>query len=255
MSTSNVFNHFLALLLLAIPTLQSTTAQADSFKSPDRVISVSGSARASVEPDQVSVRFGVETQEENSALALAANSDLMESVISAIQKAGIKSKEISTSQFSIQAVYENQVDQSSKQRRQVLTGYRVSNVLQVETAKLDLVADIIDSAVEAGVNRVDGVQFQLSLERMSELKERLIAQAVMNARSRAELALSPLGYQISGVRDMSINDFVSPMPSYAENARMEMAMSAPTQIFSSEQDVTSTVNVTFLIEKTDNQGN
>ena len=255
MSKSTVLNHFLTLFLLVAPVMHATTAQADSHKTLDRVISVSGSAQASVEPDQVSVRFGVETQDQTSSMALAANAELMKSVIDAIQKAGIASKEISTSQFSIQAVYESQIDQSNKQHRQVLTGYRVSNVLQVETGKLDLVAGIIDSAVEAGVNRVDGVQFQLSAERMSDLKERLIAQAVTNARSRAELALTPLGYQISGVRDMSINDFVSPMPRYGEGARMEMAMAAPTQIFSSEQDVTSTVNVTFLIEKTDRQDN
>lgn len=249
MIKSKVFVRFMAALVPMALLIHASAANAGSPEIPDRVISVSGSAMASVEPDQVSVSFGVESQEKTSALALSANAALMDSVIKAIQKAGITRKEIATSQFSIHAVYENLPDPSSNQRRQVLTGYRVSNVLHVETAKLDLVAGIIDSAVEAGVNRVDGVQFQLSLDRLSDLKERLLEQAVVNARSRAELALTPLGYRISGVRDMSINDFVTPMARLADGARMEMAMAAPTQIFSSEQDVSSTVNVTFLIEK------
>jgi uncharacterized protein YggE len=215
----------------------------------DKVISVAGSAMASTEPDLVTVRFGVETQKPTSSEALPANADLMAKVVHALQLAGIDKDEISTSRFNIQAVYDSQQDKASGRRTQVLAGYRVSNMIAVETAKLDLVASIIDSAVASGVNRVDGVQFTLSPGVLAELKDQLIERAVLDARSKAEKALAPLGYVITGVRDMSLSDFSAPAPMYADTARVEMMHSAPTQIFASDQDVRTAVQVTFLIGK------
>jgi len=106
---------------------------------------------------------------------------------------------------------------------------------------------VIDRAVEAGVNRVDGVQFMLSPAVLADLKDRLIGEAVRNARQRAELALAPLDHVIIGVKSMSLADFSAPAPMMADAGRLEMARSAPTQIFASDQDVRTNVQVTFLI--------
>ena len=132
-------------------------------------------------------------------------------------------------------------------RTQILAGYRVSNIIHVESHKLDLVAAMIDTAVGAGVNRVEGVRFSLSGAVLADLREGLIEQAVLNARSKAEKALAPLNYVITGVKEISLSNFSSPPPVYADSRRLEMAMSAPTQIFASDQDVRSMVNVSFLI--------
>ena len=214
-----------------------------------QVISVTGSATATTEPDLVNVRFGVEIRRDTSQEALTANAGLVQKIVQSLRKAGIEEEEISTSRFNIQAVYESEQDRVTGRRSNVLAGYQVNNMLQVETSKLDRVAVIIDSAVAAGVNRVDGVQFLLSQEVLTRLKDQLIERAVLNARAKAELALAPLNYVISGVRDMSLSDFSAPPPMYADVARMEMVRSAPTQIFSSDQNVQTSVNVTFLIAK------
>ena len=82
---------------------------------------------------------------------------------------------------------------------------------------------------------------------MANLKDTLIEQAVLNARAKAQKALAPLEHKITGVRNISLADFSNPSPMYANAQRLEMARSAPTQIFASDQDVRTTVNVTFLI--------
>jgi uncharacterized protein YggE len=220
-----------------------------------KTLTVSGSAVASREPDRVTVRFGVETQQMTSAAALSANAKTIQSVVHALEKAGIAKDEISTSRFSIQAVYDNQQDRQTGRRSQVLTGYRVSNMLSVETDKLERVAAIIDSAVEAGVNRVDGVQFSLAPEVLADLKEQLIGLAVENARAKAKLALAPLNHVITGVQNVSLADFSAPAPMLASGMAMEMTRSAPTQIFSSDQEVRTSVQVTFLIGDGATSGN
>ena len=239
------------IALLMISSLLSMAAAgpaaASHHAASEKIISVNGSATATAEPDRVVVRFGVETQKESSSEALTANAELMKNVVRALDKAGIDEDEISTSGFNIQAIYDSQQDRNSGRRTQVLAGYRVSNIVAVETAKLDLVAEVIDGTVAAGVNRVDGVQFMLSREVMARLKDELIEQAVLNARTKAEKALAPLGHVITGVKNVSLADFAMPSPMYADAGRMEMARSAPTQIFASDQDVRTSVQVTFLI--------
>lgn len=213
----------------------------------DKTISVTGTATSSVAPDLVSVRFGVEVQGKTAGLALATNSEFMAQVVEAILQAGISEQEISTSQFSIYPVYEHHKDRASGAQNQVLVGYRVSNMLAVETGKLDLAAAIIDSAVDAGVNRIDRVFFSLSPEVRDRLKDEMIEAAVLNARDKAEKALAPLGHVISGVKQVTLSEFAAPAPMYAASARMEMAAAAPTQVFADQQEVKTTVNVTFLI--------
>ena len=222
-----------------------------SFPSREKTISVTGMATASFKPDQLNVSFGVETQEKTAKEALDANSVAMDTVISAIKDAGISESEIGTSSFNIYPVYDSYEDKLTGRWTQELIGYRVSNIVLVETKKLDSAADIIDNAVNAGVNRVDSVYFSLSPASHQKLKDDLLEKAVTNAKYRAEKALSPLDHTIIGVKMVSLDEFAIPYPtpSYKAFASYDMPESAraPTPIFSSDQDVSTTANVVFII--------
>lgn len=219
------------------------------FPSREKVISVTGNAISSVDPDLANISFGVEIQEKTARDALAANSELMNKVIASIKEVGISDSEISTSQFNIYPVYDNYQEKETGKYTQELVGYRVSNIVNVKTEKLDSVAAIIDSAVSAGVNRVDSVFFSLSPEVYSKLKDELLEKAILNAKSKAEMALSPLNYKIIGVKEISLSEFSMPYPTpmydMAYGAMEKSA--APTPIFSSNQDVSTSANVVFLI--------
>ncbi len=247
-------NAVLFTFIIAVAVASGANAADQSSATTQRTITVSGNALAQVAPDLVTVRFGVEVQKKTTRAALSANAETMQEVINALRLAGINEDEIGTSQFNIQAVYDSQEDPGTGRRTQILAGYRVNNIIYVESHRLDLVAVIIDTAVGAGVNRVEGVRFSLSPPVLAELREGLIEQAVLNARSKAEKALAPLNYSITGVQTMSLSDVSSRPPVYAESRQFDMAMSAPTQIFASNQDVRSTVNVTFLIGEASQSG-
>ena len=223
------------------------------FPSREKVISVTGVATASVDPDLLVITFGIETQEKTAKEAFASNSESMNAIVSAVKSLGISDDELSTSQLNIYPVYESYRD-SNDRYRQELVGYRVTNTLSVETSQLDSAADIIDGAVSAGANRVDSVYFTLAPETQLQIKDDLLEQAVINAKTKAENALSPLDHKIIGVKAISLSEFgmPSPMPIYAdfamaESADMGFAKSASAPIFSSEQDVRTTATVVFLI--------
>ena len=239
-----------SVTMSAISATPNVNAQeVTPFPSREKVIYVTGSAISSVEPDLVNISFGVETQEKTASEALATNSELMNKVIAAIKQVGITDSEISTSQFNIYPVYDNYQEKETGRYTQELVGYRVSNIVNVKTEKLDSVAAIIDSAVGAGVNRVDSVFFSLSPEVYSKLKDDLLEKAILNAKSKAEMALSPLNYKIIGVKEISLSEFSIPYPTpmydMAYGAMEKSA--APTPIFSSDQDVSTSANVVFLI--------
>ena len=239
-----------SVTMSAISVAPNANAQeVTPFPSREKVISVTGNAISSVDPDLVNISFGVEIQEKTARDALAANSELMNKVIDAIKQVGISDSELSTSQFNIYPVYDNYQEKETGKYIQELVGYRVSNIINVKTEKLDSVASIIDSAVSAGVNRVDNVFFSLSPEVYSKLKDDLLEKAILNAKSKAEMALSPLNYKIIGVKEISLSEFSIPYstPMYDMAYGAMEKSSAPTPIFSSDQDVSTSANVVFLI--------
>lgn len=219
--------------------------------SREKIITVTGSATTSVDPNLLNINFGVEVEAKTAKEAISINSAAMMAVVDAIKKLGISEDEISTSSFTIYPVYDNQVDpKTGVYIRSELTGYKVSNILSVKTGKLNMAGSIIDAAVDAGANRVDSVYYSLSPEKQLTVQDELIEKAVLNAKSKAEKALTPLDQKIIGVKMVSMSDFGYPPPPipyyggfYAETAALDKS----TPVFSSDQDVTTTVNVTFLI--------
>ncbi|MEX0656455.1 MAG: SIMPL domain-containing protein [Nitrosopumilaceae archaeon] len=240
----------LAFAIILVPQEKQATAQEITpFPSREKIISVTGTATTSVEPDLLRVQFGVETQEKTAKAALEANSSQMTAIVEAIKKIGITEDDLSTSSLNIYPVYDSYQDKLTGRYTQELIGYRVSNILMVETSQLSLAADIIDSAVAAGANRVDSVYFTLSPEKQLEVNDDLISQAVLNAKSKAEKALAPLDHKIIGVKAVSLSEFgmPPPIPYYDASYNEGAALKASTPVFSSDQEVSTTANVIFVI--------
>lgn len=216
---------------------------------PQNTISVTGSATTSVTPDLVNIQLGVDTQATTAQDAMSKNAQAMNSTASAIQGLGIASSEISTTDFTIQPVYNNTGPYPpNNEYRSEFVGYKVSNTLLIKTSNLALAGKILDTAVGAGSNRVDSVSFSLSPAKRQDVQNSLLNNAILDAQSRAQKALTPLGQKIVGVKSVNLSEFrvPEPMPVYTAKA-MVATPSVQTPIFTSNQDITTTVDVTFLI--------
>jgi len=220
-----------------------------SSTTSEKTITVTGTAATSISPDIVTLQFGVDSEAKTAQDAISENSQVMDSVVTAVTGLGITKDEISTASFSIYPVYNYSVpDPYTGIQKTILTGYKASNTLFVKTNKLSLTGKIIDSAVGAGTNRVDSVSFSLSPTLQQSAQNDLISKAVVDAKSKAEKALDPLGKKIVGVKTVNLSNFnvPPPRPMYYAGA-MQNSVAKDTQIFSSDQDVTTTADVTFLI--------
>jgi len=219
----------------------------EKYDPSQNTISVSGSATASSEPDTLIVVLGVDSEAKTANESLSQNSNSLNAVISSLTNSGISEDDIQTSNFRIYPLY----DFSDSKDKQILIGYRVSNMLSIQTDKIDSAGNVIDIAVSSGANRVDNVSFQLSDEKSQKISDDLIANAILDATQKAEKALVPLKQQIVGVKTVVIHDNVmpfygSPMRASFDGMAMESSMkSAP--IISGDEEIRTDVSVVFYI--------
>lgn len=218
-------------------------------------LSTSGTATTKIRPDKFTVTVGVETSGTTAQEAASENADLTAKVIAALKELGITDEQISTSYYSLYPIY-RPVDKPCIEiyppppecQSQQITGYRASNSVNVT---LDADGDVeageaIDAAIEAGANNVSGVYFFVSQERQDQVRDSLIADAIASVRHRADVAAQALGMQVSGVKSVNLNDVYFPILYRS----FEASQTAGTPILPGEQEVSSTVSVTFYLGAT-----
>jgi uncharacterized protein YggE len=215
----------------------------------EQTISVSGSSTISSNPDTLIIVLGVESEAKTANDSLSQNSDSLNSVISALNNSGISEDDIQTSNFSIYPLYDS-IKDSDGNWQQILNGYRVSNILLIQTDKINSAGDIIDAAVSSGANRVDNISFQLSDDKLQKISDDLIANAIIDATQKAEKALVPLNQKIVGVKSVVIHDnaipyYDSPMRASFDGFAESSMKSAP--IMSGDEEITTNVSVVFYI--------
>ena len=218
------------------------------------VVSTSGTATVKVTPDKVSVTVGVETQAGTASEAAEQNAELMNKVIAALKELGIAEDQISTNWYSVYPVYgtvepltmciEIYPVPPECQSRTEIVGYKASNSVTVTMDADEDVGAVIDGAIAAGANNVNGAYFFVSEERQQEIRDGLIKEAIDNARSRAAIAAGAVGMSIDGVKSISLNDVYFPVI-YKDLAQSAVGGSTP--IVPGQQEISQSVQVVFIM--------
>lgn len=234
------------LLLLPIVSVPALSQQTQVVMEQPTVV-VSGMGDVEVAPDLAEISLAVDTQEPTARAAGDANARLMERVIQALVQAGVPREDIETRGYTIFPEYIHRPDAEPQIR-----GYRATNLVVVKTTELDRVGALIDTALTAGANRVDGVSF--SLRDPAAAQAVALKEAVERARRSAEAIAEALGVRLGRVMQASsISDPVRPVPIMAmgmRKERMEMADAggAEPPIQPGRQTVTAMVTVVYQIE-------
>lgn len=157
----------------------------------DRTISVNGSGSVRARPDLAIIDLGVTVWNEAAATAMANSREKLALVLKVLTEAGIDSKDIVTSDFSIRR--ENvrpEIRSSSAVERFV-----VRNLVQVTVRDIDLAGHLIDELIESGANEVRGIRFALQddAEVSSQARELAAADARTKAQHLATLHKARLG--------------------------------------------------------------
>lgn len=146
-------------------------------QTPTRVASITavGSASVSVTPDMARVDVGVATQAATAQDATQQNAAQAGAVITALQTLLGTNASIKTISYSVSPVYNN----PGAGQNSVIIGYMVTNIVEATLTDLTQVGKVIDTAIQSGANRVQGISFGLQDNTAS------VAQALKLAASRA----------------------------------------------------------------------
>jgi hypothetical protein len=161
--------------------------------SPQARIVVTGEGTVSVAPDSALLTSGATTRAKTVRDATSANSKTMAAVTAALLDAGIAEKDIQTSRFSVQPVYAS----AQPGTEQKLTGFSVSNEVNVTIRQIGKVGDVLDRVIAAGATDVGGVEFLHS--DIAKLLDQARSAAVADARRKAELYAQASGVDLGAV--------------------------------------------------------
>lgn len=218
------------LVAAAIAGVAQPSLGRSATPSTSSTITVTGNATVDATPDQASFGFGVTTNGLTAAEALSRNASRARTIIEALKKAGVGSSDIQTAQVSLWP------QTSSNGTR--ITGYQASNSVQV-TAALGKSGSLVDAAVRAGANNVDGPS--LDAADKSALYNRALKQALVEAKQKAQAIASATGLTLGAALKVREGGALTPIV-YGE-ALAARATAVP--IEAGTQKIEASVTVTY----------
>jgi uncharacterized protein len=207
-------------------------------QAPEARIVVTGEGSISVTPNYAQITGGVTTRGKTVKEGVDTNSKLMVAIIAALKDAGIAEKDIQTVRFSIQPVYAPQEPHTGPK----LSGYSISNQVNVTIREIGKVGDVLDRVVAAGATEVGNVSFLVS--DTSKALDQAREAAIADARRKAEVYAKASGVRLGRVEWIT-EDTGSGPPA----PMMPRAVAAPVPIVSGEDTLRVRVTVGFDIAR------
>jgi uncharacterized protein len=154
-------------------------------------VSVIGEAETSVAPDQVSFTLEIVTANKDLAPAKQSNDAAAERTLTIAKSFNISPDDIQTDSLTVTPKYTGEKDPRGSR---VLIGYEVTKRVNITLKELAKIDAFLSRVIEAGVNRIVGINIENS--QFQKYQEQVRAAAVANARSRAAAYAKQLGQTI-----------------------------------------------------------
>ena len=177
-------------------------------------MTLTGQGQVTAVPNIAVIHLGVLTTGENLVNIQSENAQIAQSIIQALQRMSIS--DIKTFQYTIDKIYDYE------NGRQVDRGYSVRNILEIRTSNLDMVGNIIDTAVNLGANVVDLISFDVS--NREYYYQQALNIAVMNAIQKSKSISMNLGIPTDPVPTHIVENSVAPIQPFY---RQELAATTP----------------------------
>jgi uncharacterized protein YggE len=187
--------------------------------------------------------LGVQTEAEEAATALTENNQLMQALVDELKDAGIAEDDIQTQVVRLNARYEESTTVGGERE---LVGYAAINVVEARVREINTVGNILDAAVQAGGNRIEGIRFEISDP--SAYLEQAREAAWNDARQKAEQLTNLAGAELGDVLTINESGGV-PRPIAERPAMVEAAAAVPVEPGSQTIEVNLQVSWSLIGEE------
>ncbi len=215
-----------------------------NLSSQQEGIWVNGEGKVNAVPDIATLSLGIEAEEKTVAEAQAQASVAMDRIMDALKDNGVAEKDIQTQYFNIYRV----TRWDPETQNEVVTGYRVTNMVTVKIRRIDKVGTIIDAVVKAGgdLTRINNVGF--SVDDPSPYYKEARAEAMVDAKTKANYLAELAGVSLGKPTYISESSYyIPPVRSdiYYKGTEAEVA---ETSISPGELEITVNVQIAYDIK-------
>ena len=204
---------------------------------------VQGGGTVFMPAEQVRITLGVNKSGEDMTELQADVNTTINAIVAALEEAGLEETAISTAYIYIYPVYDYEVTPEE------IVGYRINNLLAIETSDLDNIGNYIDLAFEAGANTFDNIQFTAKDD--SEAQKLALELAVKNAAGKAEVIAAASGKTLGDIiviEDVTQNNYYY-YEEAANGARAYAkamdAVAAVTTVRASQVSITASIRIEY----------
>jgi len=231
---SLIFRFCVAWLLVAGPVLADDA----------HTITVTGNGIATVTPDLARVQLSVVERSASVATAQQAAAAVTAAVLALTDKLGIAREQVDTTGAAVRPEYRWNRDTETQE----LIGYLAERSIEVELRKLDMLGQLVEGAVQAGVNNVQPPMLDSTQRR--ETYRAALTLAAQDARANATVLAKALDARLGEVVLVSAMEggYPPPQPLRRMQADMAMAESAPQSYNAGDIRFEATLTVVFALQ-------
>lgn len=222
-------------------------------KDTPSTISVTGDADVFAAPDIATISFTARGVGSTTKIAQTKESELVNKAIAYLKGKGIDAKDIKTSNYYAQPKYDYSsgpcVNGYCPTNQPKIVGYEANQTVDVKVRDVDTVGDLLTGLGEQGITEVSGPNF--SIENEDGLKDQARAEAIKEARAKAEVLARDLGVHIVRVVNFQeSNGGYYPMTAMYSKDAMNQSAGAPApsaEIPAGQNKITSNVTISYEI--------
>lgn len=225
-------------------TLNAGTAMAElqSAQAVGPTVTVNGAGTVYQQPEQAVIMLGVQEYASSVVDAQSVVNEKINAVTQALTEAEIPREDISVGYLSIYSNYDYNTSPAT------IVGYTAQHQLVVKVSDIARAGEIIDIALKAGANQLDGINF--AMKDNTNAYRQALELAISDAASKAETAAASYGKKLGRLVLMTED------PNYGygsydrglyAKAEAEDASSGynPTEVVAGDLSIAASINATY----------
>ena len=193
-------------LALTVVRPSGAAAQSSPPAGSSGTVTVTGQSTLSVPPTEAQITVGVQLNAATASGAMADDAQAVGAIVKALEGAGVPRADLQTENYNLNPNESNPTGNEAPR----IVDYTISDQIQVTATDLNDVGRLIDIAVKAGANTVNGVNFTVKNPNalLEQANDSALAQAHAQALSLARAAGEHLGALVS----LNVSQNSGPLP-------------------------------------------
>lgn len=203
------------------------------------LFSVSGESKATGIPDTALLSIGVTKTGSTVAIAQNETNTAANKIIEDLKKLGIAEKNIKTTNYSVNPNYD------FSRGAQNITGYTVTQTLEINITPIDVANKAIDAATADGANLVGGITFTFNDRAKKELENKARTEAVKMAKEKAQSLANATGIRLGKIVDVQESTGLEPRPMMAQSLEVGKGGAPDTSLQPGENSITISITLSY----------